>query len=318
MAIGYNKKKALKFTTSIMTHYLKLKPEFDQNITTSKTDFKNVLIALKKEIPLEGIKKIESYFFAIAKLLTDSEGLIILLGGASGTGKSSLTSIMAARMNLQLFSSDNIRHSLRGFKLKSESPFIFASTYTADNLIQEEGLSQEEKILKGYHHQCKAVQEQLFGVLEQFYKSGKWVIVEGVHLTADFIIKCMKEFKNCFGAMIQINKEESHKSRFISRSATHSLNPESNPYVKNLHKIRLIQGDLLKGAAEKKLPIINNKILDKSVTLVHKCFLGTFEILKKQPNLLTGETAEGFREHYRKVLEKYKSLYKVNCEPCRL
>jgi hypothetical protein len=45
-----------------------------------------------------------------------------------------------------------------------------------------------EKTIEGYKLQSKAVNQRLAEVLRYHYSQGDWVIVEGVHLTPDFII----------------------------------------------------------------------------------------------------------------------------------
>lgn len=140
-AIGYDKLKATKFANSVWRYYLSKYEMIQNNIQTTKNKFKKFLDKMKSEYPLKNITNLSTYFFAVARLCANNSGLIILLGGASGTGKSSLTSLMSAKLGLQGFSSDNIRHLMRNFKLKSECPFIFASTYTADSLVKDEGLT---------------------------------------------------------------------------------------------------------------------------------------------------------------------------------
>lgn len=203
---------------------------------------------------------------------------------------------------------------MRNFKLKSECPFIFASTYTADSLVKEEGLTQDERILKGYNNQCKEVQKELEIVLENFYKAGKWVIVEGVHLTSDFIIKMMKTYKNCFGAIICVRNSKAHARRFISRTTNHSIDPADNKYVANLDKIRLIQQDLIAGAEKHLIPIINNSNLDSSIKLVHMCFLKYFKIMKSKDTLVDNDTARYLLEEFFKNKSKFDSQNTVKNE----
>jgi 2-phosphoglycerate kinase len=58
--------------------------------------------------------------------------VIILLGGTSGTGKSTLASLLASRLGIStVLSTDSIRHIMRNFLGKSSHGGLFTSTYEA-------------------------------------------------------------------------------------------------------------------------------------------------------------------------------------------
>ena len=56
--------------------------------------------------------------------------MIILLAGTSGTGKSTLASLLASKMGITtVVSTDSVRHMLRSFTTEAEDPVLWASTY---------------------------------------------------------------------------------------------------------------------------------------------------------------------------------------------
>lgn len=58
--------------------------------------------------------------------------VIIMLAGTSGTGKSTLASLLAAKMGVTtVVSTDSIRHMLRSFTSEEQDPILWASTYQA-------------------------------------------------------------------------------------------------------------------------------------------------------------------------------------------
>jgi energy-coupling factor transporter ATP-binding protein EcfA2 len=62
-------------------------------------------------------------------------GLIILLAGTSGTGKSTLASLLAERLKITtVLSTDSVRHALRGQFSKEEYPHLHVSTYETDQM----------------------------------------------------------------------------------------------------------------------------------------------------------------------------------------
>lgn len=54
----------------------------------------------------------------------------MLLAGTSGTGKSTLASLLGSRLGIStVLSTDTIRHVMRNFLTKEENAILFASTY---------------------------------------------------------------------------------------------------------------------------------------------------------------------------------------------
>ena len=54
----------------------------------------------------------------------------MLLAGTSGTGKSTLAGLLAARLGIStVLSTDSVRHMLRSFTPQAANPLLWASTY---------------------------------------------------------------------------------------------------------------------------------------------------------------------------------------------
>ena len=93
--------------------------------------------------------------FLLASLLMQSKmNVIVLLAGTSGTGKSTLASLLGTRLGIStVLSTDSIRHVMRNFLKESENPILFCSTYEAGNQVSEEerkNASENWLTLKGY------------------------------------------------------------------------------------------------------------------------------------------------------------------------
>ena len=58
--------------------------------------------------------------------------MTVLLAGTSGTGKSTLAGLLAARLGITtVVSTDSVRNMLRSFAGPDEDPLLWASTYEA-------------------------------------------------------------------------------------------------------------------------------------------------------------------------------------------
>lgn len=200
----------------------------------------------------------------------------MLLGGASGTGKSTLASLLASKLGIStVLSSDSIRHILRNFMTKEEKPVLFASTYeTGKYVSEEEHPSEKKRTIVGYKEQSNLVQEYLEDVLEDYYNRKESIVIEGVHLTIRFMKKMMRKFTNVvIPFAICIKNEDKHKERFAVWSKSMTIDPKLNKYIEHFKSIRTIQKYLVKKAEKVLIPRIDNTNVDKSLGLIHSTMI---------------------------------------------
>lgn len=63
--------------------------------------------------------------------------MTVLLCGTSGTGKSTLASLLASRLGVSsILSTDSVRHMLRGFSPEQAAPLLWVSTYQAGDCVR--------------------------------------------------------------------------------------------------------------------------------------------------------------------------------------
>lgn len=146
-----------------------------QESAVSMPRFKDILYEqlVKKDYIKEKQKSFLSYMesFLIAfKILDKKIPIIIMLGGTSGTGKSTVASILATRFGIPTcLSTDSVRHIMRNFLSLEQNPVLFASTYQAYKQIAfdpSQNMSEQSKIIKGYKSQCTLVQQNLEQIIE--------------------------------------------------------------------------------------------------------------------------------------------------------
>ena len=80
--------------------------------------------------------------------------VIVLLAGTSGTGKSTLASLLGTRLGIStVLSTDSVRHVMRNFLKEEDNQSLFCSTYEAGNTVsaeERENASESWITLKGY------------------------------------------------------------------------------------------------------------------------------------------------------------------------
>ena len=135
--------------------------------------------------------------------------------------------------------------------------------------------SSSSVTISGYLAQCRPVQEVLTKSILRLVQSGESVVVEGVHLTPQYMMDLADKLNFSSPSslqsttsdtlapptsttlpslppttvvcpfLIQIDKSDKHKERFAVRVKSMSLLPNRNNYVKNFKSIREIQDYLL-------------------------------------------------------------------------
>ena len=85
--------------------------------------------------------------------MQNKRNIILLLAGTSGTGKSTLASLLGAKLGIStVLSTDTIRHIMRNFISQKDDPILFASTYEAGTFVEnpDNSYSQKKITLLGY------------------------------------------------------------------------------------------------------------------------------------------------------------------------
>ncbi|KAK3159481.1 hypothetical protein QOZ80_2AG0150640 [Eleusine coracana subsp. coracana] len=236
------------------------------------------------------------------------ESVTILLCGTSGCGKSTLSSLLGSRLGITtVVSTDSIRHMMRGFADEKQNPLLYASTYhagecldpvavaqakaksKANKLTSSKDATSEEKshdgsselpprteligskqmAIEGYKAQSEMVIDSLDRLITSWEEQKESVIVEGVHLSLNFVMGLMKKHPSIIPFMVYITNEEKHMERFAVRAKYMTLDPAKNRYIKYIRNIRAIQEYLCNRADKHLVPKINNTNVDQSVAAIH-------------------------------------------------
>ncbi|XP_047319567.1 P-loop NTPase domain-containing protein LPA1 homolog 2-like [Impatiens glandulifera] len=146
---------------------------------------------------------------------------------------------------------------------------------SSQNQPQDNGSSSAEFIspkqiaIEGYKAQSEMVIDSLDRLITAWEERKESVIVEGVHLSLNFVMGLMKKHPSIVPFMIYITNEDKHMERFAVRAKYMTLDPAKNKYVKYIRNIRSIQEYLCKRADKHLVPKINNTNVDKSVASIH-------------------------------------------------
>ncbi|XP_027102420.1 P-loop NTPase domain-containing protein LPA1 homolog 2-like isoform X2 [Coffea arabica] len=130
-------------------------------------------------------------------------------------------------------------------------------------------ISPKQMAIQGFKAQSEMVIDSLDRLITTWEERKESVVVEGVHLSLNFVMGLMKKHPSIIPFMIYISNEEKHLERFAVRAKYMTLDPAKNKYVKYIRNIRTIQEYLCNRADKHLVPKINNTNVDKSVAAIH-------------------------------------------------
>ncbi|KAH1066740.1 hypothetical protein J1N35_031727 [Gossypium stocksii] len=130
-------------------------------------------------------------------------------------------------------------------------------------------IGPRQMAVEGFKAQSEMVIDSLDRLITAWEERKESVVVEGVHLSLNFVMGLMKKHPSIIPFMIYITNEDKHLERFAVRAKYMTLDPAKNKYVKYIRNIRTIQDYLCKRADKHFVPKINNTNVDKSVAAIH-------------------------------------------------
>ncbi|XP_074576287.1 P-loop NTPase domain-containing protein LPA1 homolog 1-like [Curcuma longa] len=148
-----------------------------------------------------------------------------------------------------------------------------------DPVIGTDFISKKQMAIEGYKAQSEMVIDSLDRLITAWEERKQSVVVEGVHLSLNFVMGLMKKHPSIVPFMIYIVNEGKHMERFAVRAKYMTLDPAKNKYIKYIQNIRAIQDYLSKRADKHLVPKVNNTNVDRSVAAIHAA---VFDCLRRR------------------------------------
>ncbi len=220
--------------------------------------------------------KIAVKYKNLRALRTSKKPLIILIGGASGVGTSSMAFELANRLRLKnLISTDMIREVMRKIVSKELSPVIHKSSFDAYESIRIPAI-RVDSVIEGFISHVDVVNVGIEAIIERSVKEGISTIIEGVHVVPGFIRKDLIEDNNIIIFTLTVDDEEAHKQRFYSRCRQPWVKRSLERYMDNFDTIRKTQNFLVEQAKIHHTRVINNRDINETIDLMVEDILDKF------------------------------------------
>jgi 2-phosphoglycerate kinase len=198
----------------------------------------------------------------LADLQTLDVPIIVLIGGSTGTGKSTVAAEVAHRLGItRVASTDFIRQTMRAFFSREFMPTIHYSSFEAG-----EGVDRDvsDPTIVGFVDQCRHVCVGVEAAIERALQEGWSMVLEGVHLVPGMLPA------EVHGALIahvvvEIADEDVHRVHFHVRDITTGGIRAMDKYLEKLDDIRRIQSYIVGRAHREHVPVVENANVERTI-----------------------------------------------------
>jgi 2-phosphoglycerate kinase len=196
--------------------------------------------------------------------------LVLLVGGATGTGKSTVATEAAHRLGVtRVTSTDIVRQTMRAFFSQKFMPSIHYSSFEAGPAVRIHEGEEAEPALVGFKEQTRNVLVGVKAVIGRALEEGYSIALEGVHLVPGalprsyagaVVVQCL----------LAIEDEDEHARHFWVRDAASDGLRPMEKYLGALPEIRRIQDYLVERAERAGVPVIDNTRIESAVNgIIH-------------------------------------------------
>ena len=197
--------------------------------------------------------------------------IVILVGGATGTGKSTVATEIAYRLGItRVTSTDFIRQTMRAFFSHEFMPSIHYSSFEAGLAVPE----AEDPLVAGFLEQSRQVLVGARASLDRALQEGWSMVLEGVHLVPGLLPSALEETL-VTACVLKIDDETAHAQHFFTRDA--GTDRPMAKYLDRFREIRSLQ-DFIVGRAEREgVTVIENDSAERSTRAVAELVLSAAE-----------------------------------------
>lgn len=194
--------------------------------------------------------------------------LIILIGGTTGVGKSTIATQVATRLGItRVVSTDAVRQVLRSAFTEEMFPTLYASSFEAGEAVRQPIPHSGDRLIIGFREQAAAVAVGAQALIDRAIEEGTDIILEGAHLVPGFLESIESEDAVIVPLLVTIEDEDLHRSHFYLR-AREPRGRSGDRYLAAFKKIRRIQKYMINSAMMRKVPIVEHDDLDNTLSKI--------------------------------------------------
>jgi 2-phosphoglycerate kinase len=192
--------------------------------------------------------------------------IVVLVGGTTGVGKSTVASDVAHRLGItHIVPTDALREVMRAVLSKDLIPSLHESSFMAWKTVDQK--FETDPLIAGFKEQVKIVSVGIRAVIDRAIKEGLNVVIEGVHVVPGYLNTSICDQAFVIPMIITVDDEDLHRSHFYVRELQTEGGRPYERYKSNFELIRKIGDFINELASDRNIPIISSHNLDETITV---------------------------------------------------
>jgi 2-phosphoglycerate kinase len=192
--------------------------------------------------------------------------IIVLIGGSTGTGKSTVAAEVAHRLGItRVTSTDFIRQTMRAFFSREFMPTIHYSSFEAGEGVDED-VSGDPAIV-GFLDQCRHICVGVDAAIHRALTEGWSMVLEGVHLVPG-LLPSQLDGALLVHVVVEIADEEVHRMHFHVRDTATGGIRAMDKYLDRIDDIRRLQTYVVGRARRESVPVVENANVERTIDTV--------------------------------------------------
>ena len=189
--------------------------------------------------------------------------IVVLIGGTTGTGKSTVAAEVAHRLGItRVASTDFIRQTMRAFFSPEFMPTIHYSSFEAGAAMDPD-VTGDPTVL-GFVDQCRHVCVGVDAALHRSLTEGWSMVLEGVHLVPGLVPPRL-DGAVLVHVVLEISDEHLHRLHFnVRETSTGGVRPMAK-YLDRLADIRRVQSYVVERAGREGVRVVENANVERTI-----------------------------------------------------
>jgi len=216
--------------------------------------------------------------------------LIILIGGVTGSGKSTISSELAYRLDVAGHqSTDMMREVIRSYLSPQMLPTLKYSSFEAwrglPGFVEGTGPDDKNRVITGFLSQFAAMKLALEATIGRAIEERQHLILEGVHVVPTELNLEVKQGEAVVIPFMLASMKKELLNKQLKRRGREQNTRQASHYLEHLDEIWELQSWLLDEADKAGIPIIENWYIENTVRAALDLVIGVLmKHFPPQPN----------------------------------
>jgi 2-phosphoglycerate kinase len=192
-----------------------------------------------------------------------NQPLLILIGGVTGVGKSTIATQLAGRLGItRVIATDQLRQVVRAFFSHDFMPAVHHSSFDVARSLRAYG-DGESGTVAGFLRQAHDLAPGVDALVQRAVSEGTPIVLEGVHLLPEIPDPTVRGQAISVQILLAVRDEDQHRAHFRIRGSDTPRAPAR--YLEAFDRIRTLQDYLIERAEREGIPIIDEPGIEGSL-----------------------------------------------------